>query len=355
MDRILIDAHPFDTQTDSLYLPANLQIENPTGYSLQLVQFVGPVKNEWLAAIEAAGGRPVHYIANNAYLIWTNDQGRSQLSAMAAVGDFLQYSAPYQPYFKLGSSLIERINTDGDPDQVLPVVIQMYRHDGQDVTEGIIKSLSIKPSSDWQPILEFQDIDVYLRAGDITKVANLPDVFWIGERFERTLMDEVQGQILAGNFDSNMSGPTGPGYLDWLVSQGFSQDPKDYPIIDITDDGIGDGTMDTGDPTFHKFGNSSDVTRLAYLNNCTSASDGGSPDGHGHLNASIASGYDTRSGTPYRDADGFNLGMGINPDALRQYRFRVDQKSIHFWGEDQQQFLGLQRLRRDLRRVLTGL
>jgi hypothetical protein len=313
MDRILMDAYPFDTQTDILYLPAELQVGNPTGYTLQLVQFVGPIKNEWLAAIEAAGGQPVHYIANNAYLVWASDQTRNQLNTMATQGDFLQYSAPFQPYFKLGPSLIERLNNESEPEEILPVVIQMVRHEGQETSEGIIKGLSIKFASEWQPVLAFQNIQTYLRAGDITKVASLPDVVWVGERFERTLFDEVQGQILAGNFDSSQSGPTGPGYLDWLVSLGFSQIPGDYPIIDITDDGIGNGTTDTGDPTFHKYGNASDATRLAYLINCTSASNGGSPDGHGHINASIAGGYDTRSGSPYRDGEGFNLGIGINP------------------------------------------
>ncbi|MEJ2750268.1 MAG: S8 family serine peptidase, partial [Anaerolineae bacterium] len=37
------------------------------------------------------------------------------------------------------------------------------------------------------------------------------------------------------------------------------------------------------------------------------------PDGHGHINTNIAGGYDVRAGWPFRDGDGYQLGLGINP------------------------------------------
>ena len=47
--------------------------------------------------------------------------------------------------------------------------------------------------------------------------------------------------------------------------------------------------------------------------NCTFAADGSGVDGHGHINVSIAGRYDTTSGFPFRDPNGFQRGMGINP------------------------------------------
>lgn len=138
-------------------------------------------------------------------------------------------------------------------------------------------------------------------------------MFWIGERFERELHDEVQGQIMAGELDAGQTGPTGPGYLAVLGSLGFSTDPADYPVVDVTDDGIGNGTTTSGDPTFHELGSDANPTRLAYVANCTSAADGGGIGGHGHLNLSVAGSYDTRSGFPFQDPDGFQRGLGINP------------------------------------------
>src|SRR5690606_35609233 len=36
-------------------------------------------------------------------------------------------------------------------------------------------------------------------------------------------------------------------------------------------------------------------------------------DGHGHINSSIVAGYDTRSGFPFKDPDGYLRGMGVSP------------------------------------------
>ena len=43
------------------------------------------------------------------------------------------------------------------------------------------------------------------------------------------------------------TGPSAPGYLSWLDSHGFSMNQNDYPIVDVTDDGIGNGTVNSGD------------------------------------------------------------------------------------------------------------
>jgi hypothetical protein len=311
MDQILIDSFADPSSTE--ILPENYSLQASGGYGLQLIQFAGPIKDEWLEAIKASGSQLVHYVPNNAYLVWTGDQGRNELSFMASSSDFLQLSAAYRPYYKLGKSLKERASTVTDPEEVLRVGIQMYRHPGQGMSEAVIDRLSVEKLSSWTPLLNFQIILVKLRAADLPTVAGLPDVVWIGEQFPPELLDEVQGQILAGNMDETQSSPSGPGYLDWLKSYGFSQDPMDYPVVDIVDDGIGDGTTSSGDPTFHVAGDIHQPTRLAYNENCTPATDGGGVDGHGHLNASILGGYDGRSGLPYQDSMGFNLGLGINP------------------------------------------
>jgi hypothetical protein len=313
LDEILIDAYRFNTQTESLILPDQLRLEKLSGSTLQLVQFIGPIKAEWLSEVEAAGSTLVHYVANDAYLVWMDETGRSELNSMVTRGDFLQYSGVYQPYFKLGPSLIERFTQQSEPNEIVPVWLQIYRHEGNIRSKETIKALSIQEFSSWSPIMAFETIQVKMRLEDIYRVANLPDVYWIGEMFERGLMDEVQGQILAGNFDAGFTGPDSPGYLSWLNGYGFSTNPDDYPILDITDDGIGNGTVNSGDSTLYVSGNLNNATRLAYVQNCTSEDDGGGPDGHGHLNASIAGGYDDRSGSPYKDGDGFNRGLGINP------------------------------------------
>ncbi len=314
MDRILFDAYPFNTQTERLRIPADLRADDPSGAGLHLIQFVGPIKEEWLEAVRATGSETVHYVANNAYLLWTDAAGRAALDEMAAARDTVQYSAPHQPFFKLGPKIRERLERKSRPnDEVMRVVVQMYRHPNRQPTERRIAELATSRLTAWQPVLRYQNVEVTLRFGDVAELARRADVTWIGERLPRELFDEVQGQIMAGNFNVDQSGPSAPGYLPFLSGFGFSTDPADYPIVDVTDDGIGTGNVNSGDSTLHEDGSLGNPTRLAYVANCTAAADGGSVGGHGHINVAIAGGYDTRGGFPFQDPNGYQRGLGVNP------------------------------------------
>src|SRR5690606_34594949 len=128
--------------------------------------------------------------------------------------------------------------------------------------------------------------------GQARELIELPDVLWVGEFFEPTRNDEVQAQIIRRHMNNEQSAPLGPGYLPWLGALGFPTDPDAYPVLDITDDGIGDRTTQTGDSTLHRFGDESLASRMVYNQACT-ASNGG-VDRPSHINANIALGYDVR-------------------------------------------------------------
>jgi hypothetical protein len=314
MENILIGPSPLRTQTKlPANLPAHLEVSTYEGAGLYLVQFVGPINNDWLLEVERTGAELIHYISNNAYLIWADGGVLNKVEAYMQDGDFLQYVGAYQPYYKIGETLLDRATTLIDSDEVLHIVVQIYDHPEKVVSQEMISELSLDQITAWSSILNYQNAEFLVRVGDIPAIVNLPDVVWVGERLERELNDEVQGQIMAGNLDVGMNGPSGPGYLAWLDGYGFSQDPADYPLVDVTDDGIGNGTVNSGDYTLHEFGSLANPTRLSYVANCTNSSSGEGEDGHGHLNVSIAGGYDVKTGSPYQDGDGFNRGLGINP------------------------------------------
>src|SRR5262249_21159212 len=158
----------------------------------------------------------IHYVPNNAYLIWTDDNGRNQLDGFIAKGTLLQFSSPYQPYFKLGPSLIGRVSSLQKMDEKVAVTIQMYNHEGKGVTESLVQSLATNQIVTWSPILKFQNAEITLRIGDIQILVNQPDVLWVEERFPVQISDEVQGQIVAGNLSASKTSPSGPGYKAWL-------------------------------------------------------------------------------------------------------------------------------------------
>ena len=47
------------------------------GKQLRLVSFVGPVKNEWVAQLEASGASIIAYVPNNAYLVYGDNNSLS--------------------------------------------------------------------------------------------------------------------------------------------------------------------------------------------------------------------------------------------------------------------------------------
>src|SRR5690606_29243450 len=106
-----------------------------------------------------------------------------------------------------------------------------------------------------------------------------------------------------------------PGYESFLSGNGFSTIAADYPVVDVTDDGIGNGSVNSGDPTFHEGGDINNPTRLSYVATCTNDANGAGPDGHGHLNANIVGGFESRVGFPYVDPNGYIRTQGVNPYA----------------------------------------
>ena len=315
MDVLGISARPFNTQKELLDLPDNLTSTevhgaNGSGSGIGIIQFVGPVKADWLAEIEKAGVQPIHYIANNGYLVWTDSVGLNAINDLANAGDFVQFSSPYHPFFKIGPTLIKRVDDAKQADDKVTITVQMYRHDDRAATESLLAGKQVTP---WSSLLEYQNANFEVTVADVVEIAQQPDVVWIGEYFERELFDEVQNQIVAGNISGNS--PSGTGYLAWLNSFGFSTNPNDYPIVDVVDDGTGTGSVNSGDPTLHEFGSTGNPTRIQYVDNCTNSANGAGPDGHGHINISIVGGYDTRSGFPFRDPNGYQRGLGVNPYA----------------------------------------
>ncbi len=315
MDTILFDRHPIHTLSGNANLPSRLTSPDVAGNSLHLVQFVGPIKDEWLKAVEASGARLVQYVANNAYIVWADNETRSQLASLARHGDFVQYSGKFEPAYKLGASIENRIlASNQDPKEVVPVVVQIYNHAGNTASQKAIVALAQEVESNWDAVLAFQNINLKVAAADLLTIAQMPDVVWVGENFPPRLLDEKQNQILAANFNSGKTGPAAPGYRSWLDGLGFSQNPNDYPIVSVVDDGVGDGTTanGAGDPTLTLLGQGG-VSRVVFAENCTNDSSADGRAGHGHINSSIIAGFDERNGFPFKDADGYLRGLGVNP------------------------------------------
>ncbi len=115
-----INGYAFDTRT-SVEVPTLLAAEPALeGRGYYLVQFVGPVKEEWRRSLEGMGAEVLAYIPHNAYLI------RGPPSLMGAIFSLpeVQWTGDFHPAFKISPDLAEVTG---------PVDVKIIVHDGEPV------------------------------------------------------------------------------------------------------------------------------------------------------------------------------------------------------------------------------
>ncbi len=285
------------------------------GVSIELVQFAGPIDSAWRNQLDTLGVKVLQFIPNYAYAVLADAQGRANLSAYAANSNVVRMTAALEPVYKLNANLSQRAAAGLSNLRDAEVTVVLANHAGNGTSKAVIESLARGAlKSEWWSFGEFDAVTLSVRESDISTLANLADVFGVEHHVEPELLDEVQNQIIAGNFNANRSGPSGPGYLAWLTGRGFSSTPDDYPIVAVVDDGVGNGTIvnGAGDQTLTRERDGT-TSRLAFSFNCSSDGNAAGVAGHGHINTSIVGGYDDRAALPFTDPNGYLRGQGVNP------------------------------------------
>lgn len=308
-------AAEFDPTAQVPAAPAALQrMPSLGGAQLHLVQFPGPIQDEWYQAMLESGLQIVTYLPDYAYLVWGEATALGRLASRAP----LRWQGAYLPAYALHPELVApALNALGRPEEspaeVVTVDVQVVDMPQTQATLAAIQAAARERVRGPYPVLSYQNLTVTLPAERLSWLAALPGVVNVAPRRTFELLDERQAQIIAGNLTPDGVAPSGPGYLAWLQGKGFSSDPNAYPIVDITDDGIDNGTNTPNHPDFYYLGSTSQPDRLSYNLNYTSDGSANGRGGHGNLNAAIVAGYNNRSGNTYRDPAGYSRGLGINP------------------------------------------
>ena len=98
---ILLENALIDTGSPlNFSIPKNLQAQGDPG--AYIVQADGPIDDSFRAMLAAAGAQVVSYIPNNAYLVTVSSGGAAGLAGRPGVQSVL----PYEPYYKISSSLL---------------------------------------------------------------------------------------------------------------------------------------------------------------------------------------------------------------------------------------------------------
>ena len=187
---------------------------------------------------------PVHYVANNGYIVWADNAALAEISNLRNTTSWLQYSAPFHGFLKVDSHLGDRIRANPAANDEVDIVVQVYAHAGVDATRQFVIDKGLVPAQQqgpvgpgvvdyrWSPVLKFENLSLRVHLSDIVAIAERPDVTFVGAKFPREMMDEKQDIIMTGDLTP---GPASIDYLQFLIDHGFSQNKDDYPLVDLTD------------------------------------------------------------------------------------------------------------------------
>ncbi|HEU4387597.1 MAG TPA: S8 family serine peptidase, partial [Blastocatellia bacterium] len=264
---------------------------------LYIVQFAGPVQDAWLDSFKDNGAEIVSYLASNAYVIRAGGDAASMLPGLFRLNRFVQFMGDYEPGFRLSPEL--QALREKAPDLSVDITVQVIDGAGAEQTVDSLASMATSFAGSYQ-ILNYRNVWLTVPASRLSDIARLDDVFAVEGRYEKRLLDEAQGQIVAGNLSGNS--PTGPGYLTFLAQKGFTSSQFGSFVVEVVDD----CTSLTGHPDLPS-------SRIAFQNNPTGQT--GAQGGHGFLNSNIIGGFNSGTGSAVEDALGFNYGLGIAPFA----------------------------------------
>ncbi len=294
--RILLNTGRVDTRL------AEPLMQAPSKKVLTLVQFAGPIRPEWRAALDEAGVRVVSYIPNNAYLVWAGPE-LERLTHRA-----VQWKGEYLAAYKLQHSLAT-VKSDA-------VQIQLVEDAGaNEPTLAMIREQS-RTAPKLQVLGGYVNVVAEVPREALPALAERADVVSIHPRPQPKLRDERQGMIMAGEITGNL--PKAPDYLNWLASKGFTQAQFSASGfgVDVTDSGLDNGTVNPNHFGLYVSGTRPGTSRVVYARLEGSPNSGSTIvgcDGHGTLNGHVIAGYNALSGFPHADSSGYHYGLGIAP------------------------------------------
>ncbi|MGH7936532.1 MAG: hypothetical protein ACREF8_05950, partial [Chthoniobacterales bacterium] len=100
---ILLNAGAIDTSTRAAQGERSLK-NLRAGKQMRLIQFAGPIRLEWYAALKATGVHIVTYIPHNAYLVYGNPQTLTAVHELAG-RPYVQWDGDYDAAARLDLSV----------------------------------------------------------------------------------------------------------------------------------------------------------------------------------------------------------------------------------------------------------
>jgi subtilase family protein len=263
-----------------------------------VVKFDAPIREQWLADLQAAGAEIVQYQPHFGYLLLVPAGSEDRIRTRPHVA----FGGEYHPAYKARAELRAKAAFD----QGIAIRIVMFDLPGwEERVDGLLKGgARLEAMSEGTATSQWTRLrDVVLtdaRTRDLPAILRDPVVYWAEEWTRPRVEDERASQISAGNYSFGV--PT-TGYHTWLANLGADGTGV---TVAVADTGFDTGVLATIHPDLRN--------RTAFATAiCPNSRD---QDGHGTNTASIAVG-DPRlpTGTGLLDAQGFFFGSGGAPGA----------------------------------------
>lgn len=258
-----------------------------TENGLHLVQFIGPIRSEWLTQLEAAGLDVLQYIHPFTYVVWGNPNALAQAAQLRSASlKVVRWTGPFLPAYRV----LPQWRTLSSEAQAVRLMIYRPLADETLAALAALGASQIKRQRHLQdPVFDY--VTMTLPADRFQAAAILPGVYSLKPiPQDGGLRGEISNQVVAGNIDADNLAQ--PGYQAWLDEIGLDGSGV---ILANVDSGVRNDHPDL-------------VNRLR---GCQGQTCGGSTSSnHGTHTAGIMV-ADASSGEV--DENGFLRGLGIAP------------------------------------------
>ena len=319
MNLILLNSGALDTTGDVARQRASRSYGEPGKTGMALVQFGGPIRPEWYAALTRSGVDVIVSIPENAYLVYGKTESlqglRSALTSRLNT-TVVQYTAPYAEAERIDPGALAADASGGS----MTISVQLYADAAvNDETLGTLGDATFVSDQSFGHYRNLV-LEVPAGAGALQRLAARPDVVSIQPYHEPHKMDERQDRIITGQLSGN--NPVAGSHLQWLADHGFTQAQFDASgfAVNLTDSGIDNGTQSPNHFALRKAGVYNGPSRIIY-NRLQGTPHSGSTlagsDGHGTINSHIIGGYvgtgSPFNAAPHADTSGFHYDLGVAP------------------------------------------
>ncbi len=202
---IRLTAATFDPLQSPLALPEQLSFTPDEAISAgaYIVQFSGPVREEWKQSLAAAGAQLGDYVPDYAFLVYLDAASKANVEGLP----FVRWVGAYQPAYKLAA--------DVDYDDTRSYRVMLAPWADVQATRTALNSLNASPrgySGGFAAVLSGEQLD---------QVARMPGVVWIEPYHVQRLHNDVGGGTIMGGSTAWASGYTGSGVTVAIADTGL--------------------------------------------------------------------------------------------------------------------------------------